>query len=138
MVFDTMVLAYALLKTADFYESSALAIDAATEIWAPDSLRAEVVNVLWMSVRAGKVSPELAHEILQDLPKLVTHFVPTEVLWDQALDLAIAREHPAYDTLFIALAIQNRQKVITFDGPLMSKFPEWTLSVRDFLKTTTS
>ncbi|HYU32559.1 MAG TPA: type II toxin-antitoxin system VapC family toxin [Thermoanaerobaculia bacterium] len=138
MVFDTMVLAYALLKTAGFYESSALAISSAPEIWAPDSLRAEMVNVLWMSVRSRKVSPELAHEVLQDVPKLVTHFVPTELLWDQALDLAIAREHPAYDTLFVALAIQSRQKVITFDGPLMSKFPEWTISVPDFLEAATA
>ena len=65
MVFDTMVFAYALLKTVPFYESAAIALESTREVWVPDSLQAEFVNVLWQWVRAKKISPETAHDAIQ-------------------------------------------------------------------------
>jgi predicted nucleic acid-binding protein len=133
VVFDTMVLAYALLKTAPFYEDSALALEFVPEVWAPESLRAEFVNTLWQWVRAREVPLEQAHIALRNVTPILTKLVPTSVLWEDALDLAVARAHPAYDTLFVALAARLGVKVVTYDGPLMRKFPEWTISVPDFL-----
>ncbi|MGH7487284.1 MAG: type II toxin-antitoxin system VapC family toxin [bacterium] len=133
MVFDTMVFAYALLKTVPFFESAALALESAREVWIPDSLQAEFVNVLWQWVRAKTISPETAHDALRDIHELLTYPVSVDDLWDDALDLAIARVHPAYDTLFIALAAKTGQKVVTFDGGMLLKFPEWTISVSDFI-----
>jgi predicted nucleic acid-binding protein len=134
VVFDTMVLAYALLKTVPFYEESALALESVPEVWAPESLRAEFVNTLWQWVLSRKVPLEKAHLALQDVGPILTHLVPTSSLWEDALDLAVDRAHPAYDTLFIALAAKLGTKVVTYDSPLMQKFPEWTISVPNFLK----
>lgn len=128
-----MVLTYALLKTAPFYEESALALESAPEVWAPESLRAEFVNTLWQWVRMRGVSLERAHIALKNVNPILTNLVPTYVLWEDALDLAVDRAHPAYDTLFVALAARLGVKVVTYDGPLMKKFPEWTISVPDFL-----
>lgn len=128
-----MVLAYALLKTEPFYSSAALAIDSASEVWVPDSLQAEFVNVLWQWVRAKEVPVETAHSALRDLTGLLMYPVSVEDLWEDALDLSLERDHPAYDTLFVALAIQTQQKVVTFDGRLMRKFPEWTISAARFV-----
>lgn len=128
-----MVLAYALLKTAPFYEESALALESVSEVWAPDSLRAELVNTLWQWVRVRGVSLERAHVALQNAVPILTNLVPASALWEDALDLAVDRAHPAYDTLFVALAARLGVKVVTYDGPLMKKFPEWTISVPDFL-----
>ncbi len=128
-----MVFAYALLKTAPFYESAALALESAHEVWVPDSLQAEFVNVLWQWVRAKEVSLETAHVALRDINELLTYSVPVDDLWDDALDLAVARVHPAYDTLFIALAVNTGQKVVTFDGGMLLKFPEWTISADNFI-----
>ncbi|HYO12371.1 MAG TPA: type II toxin-antitoxin system VapC family toxin [Thermoanaerobaculia bacterium] len=133
MVFDTMVLAYALLRTSAFYEASALALDSVDEVWAPDSLRAELINTFWQWVATRTVPMEIAQLALQDADRVVTHFVPTNALWEDALELAVARKHPAYDTLFVALAASSGVKVVTYDGPLLLKFPEWTISVPDFL-----
>lgn len=128
-----MVFVYALLKTVPFYESAVLALESAEEIWAPDSVRAEFVNVLWQWVRAEKISLETAHIALQQVQKLLTYSVAVDDLWDDALDLAAARVHPAYDTLFVALAANTEQKVVTFDGGVLLKFPEWSISVPDFI-----
>jgi predicted nucleic acid-binding protein len=128
-----MVFAYALLKTVPFYESAALALESAQEVWVPDSLRAEFVNVLWQWVRAEKISLDTAHVALREIQALLTYSVAVDDLWDDALDLAAARVHPAYDTLFVALAANTGQKVVTFDGGVLLKFPEWAISVPDFL-----
>lgn len=128
-----MVLAYALLKTEPFYRSAALALDSASEVWVPDSLDAEFVNVLWQWVHAKEVSLETAHSALRDVNELLMYPVSVDDLWEEALDLSVARNHPAYDTLFVALAIHTQQKVVTFDRPLMRKFPEWTISAPRFV-----
>lgn len=128
-----MVLAYALLKTEPFYQSAALALESASEVWVPDSLQAEFVNVLWQYVRSKEVSLETAHSALRDINGLLMYPVSVDDLWEEALDLSVARNHPAYDTLFVALAIHTHQKVVTFDGPMLRKFPEWTISASDFV-----
>ena len=91
------------------------------------------MNTLWQWVRAKKVPLEKAHVALQDVVPIVTHLVPTSSIWEDALDLAVDREHPAYDTLFVALAARLGMKVVTYDNPMLKKFPEWTVSVAEFL-----
>jgi len=45
MVFDTMVIAYALLRVEGFCDEAAEALEKPREVWAPDSCRAELTNV---------------------------------------------------------------------------------------------
>jgi predicted nucleic acid-binding protein len=132
MVFDTMVLVYALLGVTEFHHDSLAAIRKAEEIWAPDLLRAELLNALWQWTRARKVSPDIAGDLFQSCASLV-RFAPADGLQEVAFRLALDRDHSPYDTLFVALAISREQKLLTYDRGLLGKFPEWTLSVPDFL-----
>lgn len=135
MVIDTVVFAYALLGVEEFCEAAAKAIERADEIWVPDSLRAELVNVVWQWVHLRGVPIETGQDVLQDAETLFTKVVPTQALWEHALELAVDRGHPAYDTLFIALAIAQDCKVITYDRKLLSTFPEYAISVSDYLNS---
>ena len=133
VVLDSMVIAYALLGVREFRDQAIRVIEAAKEIWVPDSCRAELVNIMWQWVQFRDVALETAIEVLWDAEALVTQVVPTPALWDQALALAVEREHPAYDTLFVALAATKGTKVVTYDSGLIKKFPEYSTDVPGFL-----
>ena len=47
MVIDTMVFAYALLHVEDKYEQAIAALETVDQIVVPDSLFAELGNVIW-------------------------------------------------------------------------------------------
>ncbi len=133
MVFDTNVIAYALLGVPEYRSEALQAITVAREIWAPESLRAELVNTVWQWVRLCGTPLETARDVLADTEIVVTHFVPLSLLWEDALEFAVDRDHPAYDTFFVALAAATGFKVVTYDEPLRKRFPEWTISVPKFL-----
>ncbi len=133
VVFDTNVIAYALLGVEEFREEALEAITRATEVWAPESLKAEMVNTAWQWVRFADAPLETGLEVLRDTEIVVTDFVSSSSLWESALELAVARQHPAYDTLFVALAARRGSKVVTYDQEVISRFPEWALSVSDYL-----
>jgi predicted nucleic acid-binding protein len=134
MVFDTMVIAHALLGFTEFHQESVAALRASDEVWAPELLRVELLSTLWQWTRTRKLSPDLAIELLQDGDALVSGYTANEELREAALRLAIERDHSPYDTIFIALAVVKGCRLITYDRPLRTKFPELTISVADFLK----
>jgi predicted nucleic acid-binding protein len=134
MVFDTMVIAHALLGFSEFHQESVKAVRVSKEAWAPEFLRVELLSTLWQYTRSRKLSPDLAVELLQDGDALVSAYTANDELREEALRLAIARDYSPYDTVFIALALAKGCRVITYDRPLMTKFPESTISVSNFLK----
>ena len=136
MVFDTMVLAYALLNVTEFREEAHRAIERAREVVVPDLFHAELVNVVWQWIRARRLDLDAGLDVLQRGEALPTRVMPTHALWERALALSIARNHSAYDTLFVALAIDIGSKVISNDGPLLRRFPEYVMSVPQFLAET--
>jgi predicted nucleic acid-binding protein len=131
MVVDTMILAYALLGEAEFHAPAVEALRALPDIWAPESLRAELANVLWLWIRHRGVEPSAGLEMLRDAEALVTEFVPLGGLWEHALSLAVDRNHSPYDTLFVTLAMQRQSKVLTSDQPLLARFPDWTVPLAE-------
>ena len=133
MVVDTMVVAYALLGVAQFREESIAALATCSTIHAPDSLRAELVNVVWQWVLHRGVSKGIGLDILRDANALVDQYHRSDGLWERALDLAVRAEHPAYDTLFVALAEQRNSRVLTYDKKLLETFPSIALRPDRFL-----
>lgn len=129
MVIDTMVLAYALIGEAEQHDRAIAALAEEDELIAPDSLRAELVNVLWLWVRHRQVDPGSALEMLRDAETLLDEFVSTASLWESALALSVEREHSPYDTLFVALAARRGTRVLTADEALLRRFPTWTLAL---------
>lgn len=134
MVFDTMVLAYALLRTPEFWQDSLKALYQADEILVPDLFRAEFLNVVWQWVLVRNAPMEFAREVLADAERLVTRVVPSNQLWENALDLAVARRHSPYDMLFVALAAETGSRLVTYDRRLQQLCPENVISVPEFLR----
>ncbi len=134
MVVDTMVLAYALLGVAKFRDEALHVLEAVDRIIVPDSVRAELSNVMWQWVTKEGVSLEVATATFYDAESLFTHVLPTSQLWERALALAVAKGHPAYDTLFVAAAEQMETRVVTYDSKMRRRFPEHTVAPRDVSK----
>ena len=137
MVVDTMVFAYALLGVPRFREESALVLESADDIVVPDSFRAELGNVVWQWGREHDLGRELCHAVLGDAEALVTKVVATDLLSAQALDFSMDRNHPFYDTLFVATAVKVGTKVVTYDKKLIKKFPALTILPTDYLSSET-
>ncbi len=132
-VIDTMLFAYALLGVTNRREAALAALAAARPLYAPDSLRAELANVVWQWVRQRHVSIEFAHTALQRADGLVDQYASSGELWHAALDLAAAAGHPVYDTLFVALAQKRGAVVVSDDGKLARAFPDWVVSPEVFV-----
>lgn len=117
-----MVFAYALLGVPRYREESLRVLESVDRIIVPDSLRAELANVMWQWVTRDGVSLDVATAALHDAEALFTHVVPTSLLWERALELSVEHEHPAYDTLFVAAAERMDTRMVTYDGKLRRKF----------------
>ncbi len=124
MVIDTMVFAYALLKVEEHAESALDALEATEHIIVPDSMFAELGNVVWQWIKFRDLPLSVGLEILADAEALVDHVVPSPQLRDVALELAVGTNQSFYDTLFVAAAIQEQTQLVTFDSKLIVKFPE--------------
>ena len=133
MVVDTMVFAYALLGVPQFREEASAVLARVDRVDVPDILHAELANVAWQGVRAGHVDASDALDMLDAAAGLVDEATASTVLWHDALMLSVDRNHPVYDTLFVALAAAKATRVVTYDLKMRRRFPEWTVSPTDLL-----
>ena len=102
------------VAAAQFLESDAAII-------APAWLLAEVANILWKHVRAGDLTPSEASQRLRVIRHLEPCLVAHEVVLERAFDLAVALNHPVYDTLYLALAERMDGVMITADNKFVQK-----------------
>jgi predicted nucleic acid-binding protein len=100
------------------------AIETAEQIIVPDSLFAELGNVVWQWIEFRQLPLKTGLEVLEDAESLVDKIVPSAHIRELALELAVQASHPFYDTLFVAAAIKEQVQVITFDRKLVNKFPD--------------
>ncbi len=88
------------------------------ELFAPDLIVPEFVNVLWKRVRRQECSRTAAEAVLTlwevDRPSLV----PSSDLAAQAFQLATALDQSVYDCLYIALALSIEAPLATADRRL--------------------
>ena len=59
---------------------------------------------------------------LPRLRRLIDPLVPLRELESQALDLALRRDHPAYDSFYVALAMREAAPLATADRRLAERF----------------
>jgi len=109
MVVDTMIFAYALLGVPRFRDEALSVLTNAGEILVPDFFRAELVNVVWQWTRENAIPLSIGLGVLTDADALITQAISTEQLWERALELSVEANHPAYDTLFVALAEASQE-----------------------------
>lgn len=133
MIIDTMVFAYALLKVEDKAEEATQVLQQADGIIVPDSVRAELANVVWQWVKFKGIPEATAFEVIQDAESLFDDIISSERLWAEALKLTIEADHPVYDTLFLAAAAALDDFVVTYDKKVLAKFPTRTISAAEAL-----
>ena len=128
-----MVFIYSLLGIAPYHQEATQVLRTTPTIWVPDSIRAELGNVVWQWVLHRNVSKEQAELVLNDADLLFEEVTSTDSLWLTALELAVSQEHPVYDTIFVALALEKSSKVVTYDKKLLKRFPRETIHPTDYL-----
>jgi predicted nucleic acid-binding protein len=88
---------------------------------APHFFLLEVTQLLWTSVKRGRITPELARRNFEALFDLPIDYVPDGALIRQANGLAQLHDIAVYDTLYVALAIDKGIPLITSDNALCAK-----------------
>jgi predicted nucleic acid-binding protein len=84
----------------------------------PDLFWAEIGNVLWKAVRVGRTRRDSAEMSLDLLKRQRLPTFSSEGLVEQALAIAITCERSAYDSIYVALALETGAQLITADEKL--------------------
>jgi predicted nucleic acid-binding protein len=95
--------------------SDAAAALADRELAAPEILLGECANALWSKSRLKEITPSEASERLEVLCGAPVELVAVAMLVQDALQLALLLDHPVYDCLYLALAVQRGIPLITAD-----------------------
>ncbi|AWK87474.1 type II toxin-antitoxin system VapC family toxin [Azospirillum thermophilum] len=97
--------------------------DLAARLWsarllAPDLMRIECANVLWRLVARYGLPRDEAVSALEELTTGPIVYHDTRALERDALELALALDHPVYDCCFLALARREGIPLVTEDRRL--------------------
>ena len=125
-VVDTNVLAYYLLGVKPYRNEISALLHKNVSWIAPQSLKPELLNVLWLAVKGGSISLEQGLESLSLAAALVQESVPIDGLWSEALIVAMEKKYSPYDVLFVVLAERRKTKLLTYDHKLLRSFPKIT------------
>src|SRR5258708_17782344 len=98
---------------------------------APELMLAECANILWKKVRRGELSKDEALLAARLLQSADLELLPTRSLLDAATLIVIDLDHPAYDCLYIALAVANNCVFVTADERLLRKVRQTRRALRD-------
>ena len=85
---------------------------------APDLLVAECANILWKKVAHSELTEEEAMLAARILQRAEIELHPMRALLEPAAQLAIDLDHPAYDCVYLALAMANGWQLVTPDARL--------------------
>lgn len=99
----------------------ALTLRRTARLLAPELLVAECANILWKKARRNELSREEALLAARLLQTAAIELVPTRSLLAAATRIAIELDHPAYDCLYLALAIENDCRFVTADERFLRK-----------------
>lgn len=135
IVADTMIFAYALLGVEEFRDEAAAVLESADALVVPDSLRAELANVVWQCCAHRGLSLETGHAVLDDADALISQIVPENHIWHRALEISADFGHPVYDTLFVAAAERYDTRLVTTDRRLLSMFPALAVPPAAYLRS---
>ena len=90
---------------------------------APALLGSEVANALRTQIKAGLYELDWCLTQMRRLPRLVS-LQDESALWPMALRLAAERDHPAYDCVYVAMAVTQAIPLVTGDAKLARKFSD--------------
>jgi predicted nucleic acid-binding protein len=99
----------------------ALALQLQARLMAPDLIVAECANILWKKVQRKELDKNEALIAARLLQSAEIELVSTWGLMEPATRLAIELNHPAYDCLYLALAVENGCRFVTADERLVNR-----------------
>lgn len=102
----------------------ALVLRQKAKLIAPELLVAECANILWKKVQRGellKAEALLAARLLQGAE---IELLPTRSLFEAATRMSIEIDHPAYDCLYLALAVEKKCQFATADERFLRKLQQ--------------
>ncbi len=103
---------------AEHGSAAALSLLDGPELIAPDLLMPECANILWKKVVRAEFSAEEARLAAELLQRAALELIPTRAVMADALQLAVDLNHPAYDCIYLALAIAQDCPFVTADERL--------------------
>jgi predicted nucleic acid-binding protein len=102
----------------------ALVLRQRAKLIAPELLVAECANILWKKVQRQELSKGEALLAARLLQAGEIELVPTRSLLAAATRIAIELDHPAYDCLYLALAVGRDCQFVTADERFLRKLAE--------------
>jgi predicted nucleic acid-binding protein len=131
-VLDSSVALKWVLPEADTAKALQLRVDfrnGVHELIAPDFFPIETAHALTRAERQRRIPQGsgwgLWQKIMSDCPTML----PWNVLMPRAFDLSSRMRVGVYDCVYIALAEQERCRVVTADQRLLNTFPAQTISL---------
>lgn len=86
---------------------------------APELLTVECANILWKKVQRGELSREEARLAASLLERSDIELIGMRGLLAKATELAMDIAHPAYDCMYICLAMSRNWRFVTADERLI-------------------
>jgi len=131
-VIDASVVAASLLQEELEEYSSALLASRRVQM-APAIIFAEIGNVLWKRFRRQEINEVEAGTLLAEFFRLPLRITPSEKLIESALQIAMQYDRTAYDSLYVALAVETESTMVTADkrlvnalaGSPLEKYVQW-------------
>ena len=119
VVVDASVAAKWLIAEADS-EIAAMLLDGSFDLHAPRLLASEIGNMLWRQARKGSIDDYEAARLAAALLNMPVQWRDDERTCVEAVRIAVELGHPAYDCMYLALALLIGAKVVTADKRFVS------------------
>jgi predicted nucleic acid-binding protein len=129
------VVAAAVLAESGTTEEASCLLAGRWDLAAPSHWKAEFCNVIRKAVQLQRIAAQEIDPIIGRASTLPIESVDVAELWRGAVARAVDARHPAYDTLFVKLAIRLRTQVASFDAQLRRKFPSIVRSPGNLLRS---
>ena len=91
------------------------------QLIAPDLVLVEITSAAWRFVAFEGLNADAAQSIVVEAASGFDEIVPSLVLKDRALEIAIELRHPAYDCFYLALAEQRDCQMVSADRRLLAR-----------------
>jgi predicted nucleic acid-binding protein len=126
-VIDSSVYASVIVKDEFYEECKKYMITNKSTL---DLAFAEVGNVLWKHVKMGRIKAEEVVNRAEMLKRLIntSRVYKTENYLIKAIELAVKYDITVYDALFITLALNLNEKLVTTDKKLWNRLKDTELS----------
>ncbi|MGB7543912.1 MAG: type II toxin-antitoxin system VapC family toxin [Burkholderiales bacterium] len=99
-----------------------------TTLHAPDLLFSEIGNVLWKRLRRRELDRRRADAIVEELVSAPLMIVPVSSFMPAALRIANAFGRTFYDSAYVALAVEQKCRLVTADAKLLNALRNTELS----------